>query len=271
MVVLNSPGSRQFSSSRPSGHARSAFTLIELLVVIAIIAILAAILFPVFAQAREKARQTSCLSNLKQIGLATMMYVQDYDEMYSPVTEVVDDNGTDRYPLWPRFLAPYIKNTQIFREPSNIQRTPYEAKDHPAGWVDIVEQYWYNGIFSAYGRNACTPDNGWSMAGVTEPAGSILYSDARLQYTTPNSLDLYGYYLVWWRDSLSGNEQNYCAGTQAVAYGGNFAPVAYWHSGGANVGFFDGHVKWMRETALRTPPAEYADNLSKWKLWFAFQ
>jgi prepilin-type N-terminal cleavage/methylation domain-containing protein len=71
---------------------RNAFTLIELLVVIAIIAILAAILFPVFAHAREKARQTSCLSNAKQLGTATMMYVQDYDETY-PKAEFVDQNG----------------------------------------------------------------------------------------------------------------------------------------------------------------------------------
>ncbi|MBC7807537.1 MAG: prepilin-type N-terminal cleavage/methylation domain-containing protein, partial [Akkermansiaceae bacterium] len=67
---------------RNQGRVKSGFTLIELLVVIAIIAILAAILFPVFAQAREKARQISCLSNQKQIGIAMMMYVQDYDETY---------------------------------------------------------------------------------------------------------------------------------------------------------------------------------------------
>jgi prepilin-type processing-associated H-X9-DG protein len=69
---------------------------------------------------------------------------------------------------------------------------------------------------------------------------------------------------------LRGNEQNYCAGTQASAYEGNFAPVAYWHSGGSNVGFFDGHVKRLKESTIRTPPAQYADDLSKWKLWFAF-
>ena len=88
----------------------SGFTLIELLVVIAIIAILAAILFPVFAQAREKARQISCLSNLKQIGLAMMMYVQDYDETF-PMTQysLVAGSDSPRVQLV-EVLNPYIKN-----------------------------------------------------------------------------------------------------------------------------------------------------------------
>src|ERR1051326_525026 len=83
------------------------FTLIELLVVIAIIAILAAILFPVFAQAREKARAISCLSNIKQIGTGCMMYIQDYDETY-PLGYMWDNNswgGT----MWTVSLAPYIQ------------------------------------------------------------------------------------------------------------------------------------------------------------------
>src|SRR5438874_4424123 len=103
---------------------RRGFTLIELLVVIAIIAILAAILFPVFAQAREKARQTSCLSNMKQLGLAIMMYTQDYDETY-PKNEFVDQNGWGSWPanhyLWSSKLCtqPYMKNTGIFRCPDD--------------------------------------------------------------------------------------------------------------------------------------------------------
>ena len=91
---------------------RTGFTLIELLVVIAIIAILAAILFPVFAQAREKARAISCLSNLKQIGLACMQYVQDYDETYMYRSQA---------PLghWGYAAYPYIKNFGVFTCPSN--------------------------------------------------------------------------------------------------------------------------------------------------------
>src|SRR5579859_3158837 len=106
---------------------RSAFTLIELLVVIAIIAILAAILFPVFAQAREKARTISCLSNTKQIGLAAMMYVQDYDETYfsAPWPGDCADGGywagaTAGQPTehWAVLLYPYVKNAQLFKCPS---------------------------------------------------------------------------------------------------------------------------------------------------------
>ena len=87
--------------------SRQAFTLIELLVVIAIIAILAAILFPVFAQAREKARQTSCLSNLKQIGTALLMYVQDYDETL-PLGSYMDPTNTSPTP-WMNIVDPYVK------------------------------------------------------------------------------------------------------------------------------------------------------------------
>src|SRR5919205_3400091 len=97
----------------PPGASR-AFTLIELLVVIAIIAILAAILFPVFAQAREKARQTACLSNTKQLGLGIMQYVQDYDGYYPYVRVLSTPNSN-----WGNAIYPYVKSTQVFVCPSN--------------------------------------------------------------------------------------------------------------------------------------------------------
>ncbi len=95
---------------------RRAFTLIELLVVIAIIAIPAAILFPVFARAREKARQASCQSNLKQIGLAFAMYVSDFDQKY-PKAWWLACTGVG--PNWRDVISPYIKNNQLFQCPSN--------------------------------------------------------------------------------------------------------------------------------------------------------
>jgi prepilin-type N-terminal cleavage/methylation domain-containing protein len=112
---------------------RAAFTLIELLVVIAIIAILAAILFPVFAQAREQARKTSCVSNLRQLATAVMMYVQDYDEKFpawsgvcshnpgeviSPTTGPCGNDTEMSFFRWAVLTQPYIKNTQIFKCPS---------------------------------------------------------------------------------------------------------------------------------------------------------
>src|SRR5919197_75523 len=104
--------------SLPRRAQRNGFTLIELLVVIAIIAILAAILFPVFARAREQARKTTCGSNCRQIGLALMMYAQDYDEVM-----VMRYYGTDpvakRDITWKDAMEPYLKNATIYRCPSN--------------------------------------------------------------------------------------------------------------------------------------------------------
>jgi prepilin-type N-terminal cleavage/methylation domain-containing protein/prepilin-type processing-associated H-X9-DG protein len=147
--------------------ARNGFTLIELLVVIAIIAILAAILFPVFARARENARRTSCLSNLKQIGLGMMQYTQDYDERYAPAfswdpntgypnaldTDISHPSGyftinngiSGHYKSWTDAIFPYVKSTQIFVCPSDSQNGAPPAK---------IASYGYSSAFGGYYTDA---------------------------------------------------------------------------------------------------------------------
>jgi len=132
------------------------FTLIELLVVIAIIAILAAILFPVFAQAREKARQTSCISNVRQIGMANAMYTQDCDGHFPP--QFAMDPAED----WPVMLDPYVRNVQIYRCPSG-----------EAAWKHMN----VGGVWLTYGYNC------WYLARqkdavVEDAVGTILVADS---------------------------------------------------------------------------------------------
>ncbi len=120
---------------------RKAFTLIELLVVIAIIAILAAILFPVFARARENARRSSCQSNLKQIGLGIFQYTQDYDELLPPL-QLGSSVG---YPFWPVMVQPYVKSVQLFKCPSNISTNTIEHTGDSTFAQSIPVSYAANG------------------------------------------------------------------------------------------------------------------------------
>ncbi|MBQ0105905.1 MAG: DUF1559 domain-containing protein [Armatimonadetes bacterium] len=148
---------------------KKGFTLIELLVVIAIIAILAAILFPVFAQAREKARQTSCLSNLKQIGTATMLYADDFDECLPLILNNAEPQYSyykaqagypcqyynlsavqwgclEKFPSWMDSIFPYVKNVEMYKCPNNKKMCGYGyninlAYGHPnGGWYDMVSR-----------------------------------------------------------------------------------------------------------------------------------
>lgn len=140
------------------------FTLIELLVVIAIIAILAAILFPVFARAREKARQTSCLSNVKQIALAGLMYAQDWEESLCPY--YLDGayeykNGTYGG-MWYKLLEPYLRNEQILACPSyGYRRPPNTYDDHTSGY--------------GWNRHITVDD---SLSTVEYPSESLMLADA---------------------------------------------------------------------------------------------
>ncbi len=130
---------------------RRGFTLIELLVVIAIIAILAAILFPVFARAREKARQASCLSNVKQAVLAGLMYAQDYDERLC--SQTMNPASTEGYPMWYDLIQPYIKNDQMRRCPSVASSS------------------------MGYGWHVQIPRTGYALDSVGKTAETILVAD----------------------------------------------------------------------------------------------
>jgi prepilin-type N-terminal cleavage/methylation domain-containing protein len=171
-------------------EARNGFTLIELLVVIAIIAILAAILFPVFAQAREKARQTSCLSNTKQMGLGVMMYIQDYDETFPPAYYYnavtggnLDANGIQH---WSGFVQPYIKNAGIFVCPSDKIRgqTPTNA-GAPAVYDNQAPRISYTANEAVLPRPRGSvggvfvgqPQNVVGMAAVDQPASVIALTE----------------------------------------------------------------------------------------------
>ena len=148
----------------PKGQNRlSAFTLIELLVVIAIIAILAAILFPVFARARENARRASCQSNLKQIGLGFAQYSQDYDEK-QPYALLGGNNAANRPLQWPDAIQPYIKSAQVFVCPSAIAKakpSDYNSTNYQVGMA--------NGNIGSYAANALYNTDPTVFPGIVPP------------------------------------------------------------------------------------------------------
>lgn len=188
------------------------FTLIELLVVIAIIAILAAILFPVFARAREKARQSSCLSNVKQIGLGFLQYAQDYDEMWVPAAQYGNPTPPPAYLTWPGLLQPYIKNTQLHRCPS----------DATYGWNGGLS----NTTSVGYGMNRLCST--LSLGNMKAPAQLIVMGDAGVLADGTSR-----YYLI--------------DGT--VDQADNAVPPRPNHNDGANMCFGDGHGKWLSRTS----------------------
>jgi prepilin-type N-terminal cleavage/methylation domain-containing protein/prepilin-type processing-associated H-X9-DG protein len=197
---------------------RRGFTLIELLVVIAIIAILAAILFPVFARAREKARQTSCLNNLKQLGLGFMMYVQDYDEVLPArffgnylLQQPVDgapgfaaQSATQWQQGWQLCLYPYVKNVQIYQCPSNTWLNAGTNYGMPTGSI-------INGVYTAvFGNN-----QHHSLAKFVKPSETILLGEKS-------------------------------AGNPAYILSGEYYVVRADHNDGGNFAFADGHAKWLK-------------------------
>ncbi|NUQ00193.1 MAG: DUF1559 domain-containing protein [Armatimonadetes bacterium] len=217
-----------------------AFTLIELLVVIAIIAILAAILFPVFAKAREKARQSSCQSNMKQLGLSIMQYCQDYDERYPSVYD--DGHG---YPngriIWADKITPYIKNRQVFGCPSvNANLNPVNS---PPYWPNNLQGTRYqmpmNHLFT---EGASAP---LTMNQFEAPSESICLAESNNSWYTHYCQRHAG----TWGIVTSGSN-TYLNGT----WNSTTWPL---HNEGCNVVFADGHVKWESIMGLTNPNRTY--------------
>ncbi len=212
---------------------RTGFTLIELLVVIAIIAILAAILFPVFARARENARRASCQSNLKQIALGVFQYKQDYDEKL-PVVAYANGTGAANSPYgWADSLQPYLKSTQIYQCPS--ETTAPDSTPTSIGYTD----YWINASaagasdaeFNAVSQTVLLGDGDGTASGDANYGSRSRYAmqaGATTEgVTTPAS----------------------CTPKLTVPVTVATGRGASRHLDGGNYAFADGHVKWLKATA----------------------
>lgn len=232
-----------------ASRAKSGFTLIELLVVIAILAILAAILFPVFAQAREKARATSCLSNLKQIGLAVTMYTQDW-EGYPMMSSPPETKPRTR---WPDYIQPYVKNEKLFLCPSASQevfRNPFAHNPD-----SFYGGYGYNYQYLGNSRFPWTA----TEAMITVPAETIVLADTNGVRRDDGSVSGGVYTIDPPLPSRrgSGRPTGYYAepkdcgsgATPASRWGCRSAPAER-HNGMVTVAFADGHAKAMRLSKL---------------------
>ncbi|MES2460475.1 MAG: DUF1559 domain-containing protein [Armatimonadota bacterium] len=241
-------------------NRRSAFTLIELLVVIAIIAILAAILFPVFAQARAKARQTACLSNMKQIGLGLMMYMQDNDDVYPQHLLQPVINGATVNVGWAQFIYPHVKNADIFVCPDRKDvspnfrftsaKTDYVAANYAQGQYGISYgmNYWLNSWYYP-ACNHAAPCDGLTTAMIKDPSNTVWIAE-----NGNNSVILYnGFFQTYPSYYGSGTS---AGGDLNATYGFKVPTAAARltdrHNGGLNVIWGDGHAKWMRREVLES-------------------
>jgi prepilin-type N-terminal cleavage/methylation domain-containing protein/prepilin-type processing-associated H-X9-DG protein len=251
---------------------RKGFTLIELLVVIAIIAILAAILFPVFAKVREKARQTSCLSNLKQIGLGLIQYSQDNDE-YMPKAwlgnggyQASDPRQVTVKYKWMDCIYPYVKSTQVFHCPDfnddlslgvTGNYVPYQTLGTVAGTNVPDDQH-----YGSYAINASYWGTGWNDSGFTAPASNtnsmaILINQLDHPATTAWVTDGDGGYQFDWPGTnpaiVPGADGVQTWGSAVLNGGVNSrqdSSLSARHTGMINVLWCDGHAKSMTLSAL---------------------
>jgi len=217
---------------------RSGFTLIELLVVIAIIAILAAILFPVFAQAREKARSSACMNNQKQIGTALLQYAQDWDELYP----TYNSPG-----LWVTPLSNIIKVAKNKTQTgSNVFRCPSTSENPSSGFATNVTEMWQWGDGTANGSvTASYTHNGWmydcGVGDVKSPSQTMFDSDGIWIDAWPTHTQ---------KIPVNGKSvANVTAGIERIAIDR--------HSNGINMTFVDGHAKWYNRLKLLDPNIIY--------------
>lgn len=239
--------------------SRRAFTLIELLVVIAIIAILAAILFPVFAQAREKARTTSCLSNFKQSATAIMMYTQDYDETMMPMTWEYGVWNFQVNQAWPQMTQPYVKNWQLYRCPSDPHATDGVLSDGATiqqerefNWALRTDLGYNYAFLSPFVGPNGGPLGGaifqpTTLAGINAPANTLMLADSIWDRSATGAPMGGGNWFIE-APCWSGATSYYWFG------GWQFDNTASWlqfggifprHTNMANIAFADGHVKAM--------------------------
>jgi len=216
----------------------NAFTLIELLVVIAIIAILAAILFPVFARARENARRSSCQSNLKQIGLGVFQYIQDYDEKF-PMAVTGSTSTTSQPPVgWADSVQPYLKSTQIYQCPS--ESTGPNSNPTSQGYTD----YWYNAALSWNGQD------GGAMYNTSISQAALISSSLTLMAGDLQSGFQGGGTAASRSNGYDGNGDNNVAGPGVAAaitvFQNGLMNGGLRHLEGTNLLYTDGHVKWHK-------------------------
>ncbi len=227
---------------------RRGFTLIELLVVIAIIAILAAILFPVFAQAREKARAISCLSNLKQMSLGISMYVTDNE--YYPVYSYASPSNE----RWHTILQPYVKNTQVFVCPSSaFQRYHFRNMGYGYNHQYLARSVSRGGTGTTHEVQIEYPADTIAVADAFGTGGwaqtPLPWSDA------DNTCERYGNHGYTIDPPLLPAGSSWgtsCSVSSPIAGypGAGHTRIGTRHNGGANVAFCDGHAKWMRREIL---------------------